>query len=155
MSDLWKIVLTASFTLIGGMILFVLGEFVRTLVIVPLQKYKEHVETILDRLDFYANFYTRVFDNNPSDEQRQDIVNYMSHMRSAASQLNAKYTLVGWKSFLIWRKTIPSAEKIEQAHKSLIYLSNSILFKKDLDEHNKPIKNSEEADKIRSSLIIR
>jgi hypothetical protein len=33
MTELWKIVLTACFTLIGGVILLVIGEFVKVLVV--------------------------------------------------------------------------------------------------------------------------
>lgn len=155
MSDTWKIVLTSSLTLFGGVVLFVAGEFVRTLVIIPLQKYKEHVETILDRLDFYANFYTRIFPDNPSDKEKLEIENYVAHMRSAASQLTAKYTLISWKGLLVMQRTIPTKDKIEKVHGSLIYLSNSILYKSTLDAHNKPVKNSEEAGKVRELLAAK
>lgn len=146
-----QITLTTAATLIGGVLLFVVGEMIRTLVINPLQTYREHVQLILDRLFFYANFYTRTFDNKLTESEQIAISEYTGHMRSAASQLNAKYELIGCKLLLIKSRIIPSADQIEVAYKNLIFLSNTILRKKDTN-----IEDSEKAaNKIRSSLSAR
>ncbi len=154
MSDTLKILLTASATLIGGVILFILGEFVRTLVIIPLQKYKEHVEIVLDRLDYYANYYTRVHGKGLGDEQLAEMTSYKSHMRSAASQLQAKYALISSKWLLVKLKIVPPAVNINQAHGALIYLSNSILFEDEVDPHQSASNNSNKADEVRSALTL-
>jgi len=54
MTDWKTIILTAAATLIGGTILFGISEFIKILVLLPLQKYREHVQLVLDRVDMYA-----------------------------------------------------------------------------------------------------
>lgn len=126
MSDLLQIVLTTAFTLIGGTLLFVFGEFVKVLVVVPLQKYKEQVQLTLDRVDFYANQVTNYFSEKPDDEEWALIKQISTELRSGATQLKSKYVVISMKKLLIKMRFIPTAENLQEAYGSLMFLSNSI-----------------------------
>ena len=107
MSDLMQIFLTAALTLLGGTLLFIVGEFTKVLVVIPLQKYKEHVQTTLDRVDFYANRITNFFPEKPSDEEWDLIGQISTDLRSAATQLRSKYVVISMRGLLIKMKLIP------------------------------------------------
>lgn len=126
MSDLLKIFLTAALTLLGGTLLLVLGEFIKVLVVVPLQSYKEHVQITLDRIDFYSNQITNFFPAKPNDEQLKLIRQISGDFRSAATQLRSKYAVISSRKLLIKMKIIPSSDKLAEVYGSLIFLSNSI-----------------------------
>lgn len=119
----------------------------------PLQVFREHVVTIIDRLEFYANTITRHFDDKSSETEIELILSYTSHLRSAAAQLKAKYSIIKGKKWLVKLGLAPNEGAIDEAVKGLYYLSNSVLFKGQLDrKHNNAEKNSEEADKIKNLL---
>lgn len=156
MSDLLQIVLTTAFTLIGGTLLFVFGEFVRVLVVVPLQKYKEQVQLTLDRIDFYANRVTNYFSEKPNDEEWELIQQIVADFRSAATQLSSKYAGISMRRLLIRMKIIPSVEKLDETYKSLVFLSNNIPRhgRRDADtEHDPIMMNHDAMEKAKTALI--
>ena len=155
MSDLLQIFLTAALTLIGGTLLFIFGELARVLVIVPLQKYKEHVEVIRDRLDFYSNRVTNFFSEEPDDEEWALIRQISSEFRSGATQLSSRYVGISLRGLLIRLKVIPTTEKLGEAYKSLIFLSNNIPRhgRRDTDsKHNPIMMNHDAIEKAKSAL---
>jgi hypothetical protein len=155
MSDLLKIFLTAALTLFGGTLLLVFGEFVKVLVVVPLQKYREHVQVTRDRLDFYANQITNFFPASPSDEEWDRIRQISRDLRSAATQLSSKYAGISSRRLLIKMKIIPSAKKLAEAYGSLIFLSNSIpRHGERLDgEHDPIIMNNDHIERAKAALM--
>ncbi|HSX15030.1 MAG TPA: hypothetical protein VLE72_03970 [Candidatus Saccharimonadales bacterium] len=154
MSDWLKIILTAAATLIGGMILFVFAEFARALVLTPLYKYREQVQLVLDRLDYYSNRLTNFFPDEPSEQERQLIKQIESDLRSAATQLKSKYMSITWRKSLILIRIIPSQDKVNEAYQSLIYLHNSILYKGQVDEHNNAKTNNEKIELVKNALLM-
>lgn len=149
-----KIVLTAALTLIGGTLLFVFGEFVKVLVVVPLQKYKEHVQLVRDRVDFYSNRVTNFFSAEPDDEEWELIRRISADFRSSATQLSSKYAGISWRKLLVKFRIIPSAEKLDEAYRSLIFLSNSIPREgRDSNREIDPIMlNHEHIEKVKIAL---
>ena len=85
MSDLLQIFLTAALTILGGIVLFIFGEFAKVLIVQPLQKYTEQVQLIRDRLDFYANRVTNYFSEEPNDEEWKLIQQINADFRSVAT----------------------------------------------------------------------
>ena len=155
MSDLLQITLTAAFTIIGGIILFVFGEFAKVLIVQPLQKYNEQVQLILDRLDFYANRVTNYFSEEPNDEEWKLIQQINEDFRSAATQLSSKYAGIMRRKLLIRLKIIPTPEKVEEAYKNLMVLSNNLprRGRRDRDAEHDPIMvNHDAIDKVKAAL---
>jgi len=145
--------LAASLAFLFAVCLLFIGEILRVVTFKPLQVLREHIVTIIDRLEFYANTITRHFDDKPSETEIELILSYTSHLRSAAAQLKAKYSIIKGKKWLMKFGLIPSDNAINESVKSLYYLSNSVLFKGHVDrKHNNGVINSEEADKIKELL---
>lgn len=155
MSDLLQIFLTAALTLLGGTVLFIFGEFARVLAVVPLQKYKEQVQVIRDRLDFYANRVTNFFSEEPDDDEWALIRQISDDFRSGATQLSSKYAGISLRKLFIRMKIIPTVDKLDEAYKSLIFLSNNIPRhgRRDADaEHNPIMMNHGAIEKAKAAL---
>lgn len=148
-----SIILTACITLVGGVILLVIGELLKILVIIPIQKTREHIQIALSRVIFYSNRLTNYFPAKPSRREMDIIDSVTDDLRKTATNLMSNYTLVPMKRALSWIRVIPSQERIETAYQGLIYLHNSILFegKRDYIENLIEI-NGNEIDRIQSAL---
>jgi hypothetical protein len=155
MTEWEKIVLTAALTLLGGMILFILSEFTRVLIVVPLQKYKEHVQVVFDRMDFYSNRLTNFFSANPEEEELQLIRQISSELRSAATQLSSKYAIISWRPLLIQLHIVPSAEELQKAYGGLVFLSNNLPRegRPSNDAIDPIMMNHDRIDEVKAALI--
>ena len=150
-----QIIITAAVTLIGGVLLFIFGEFARVLVVLPLQKYNEQVQLIRDRLDFYANRVTNYFSEKPDDEEWKLIQQISADFRSGATQLGSKYAGISWRKLLIKVRIIPKPEKIEEAYRYLMLLSNNLPRKgrDKVDSKHDPIMiNHDAIEKVKAAL---
>ena len=153
-TDWLTIVLTAAATLIGGVLLLIFTESIRLFVIQPLKAYRDHVELILDRLDYHANYMTNFFSEKPDDEERGKIREIQGDLRSAATQLNAKYASISMKWLLIRLGWIPDKNDIAEMHGKLIFLSNNFPKVSRTDDKRDPImKNDEAIEAIKSKLV--
>lgn len=153
MSDLERIILTATATLIGGVILFVLGEFIKLAVLIPSQRLKEHIQIALSKLDFHCNMLTNYFSANPSEEEWKIIYEIKKDLRSAATELKSSYSLLPWKTPLAKIKLIPPPGNIDTAYRGLIYLHNSILYTGRRDFIINEIEmNNNQIDRIHAAL---
>lgn len=149
------IVLTAALTLIGGVILFILSEFVRILVVIPLQKYNEQVQLTLNILDFYSNRLCNHFSAKPDAEEQKLIDTIKDKLRSGATRINSKYNSISLRHILVWLKLIPSGEKIQEVYGALIYLHNSILYEGEVDEYNNTSENRQKIEIVKNSLLTK
>lgn len=150
-----QIVFTAALTLIGGIVLFIFGEFAKVLIVQPLQKYNEQVQLIRDRLDFYANRVTNYFSEEPNNDEWALIQQINADFRSAATQLGSKYAGIYRRKLLIRLKMIPTPEKIEEAYRGLMFLSNNLprRGRDDRDaEHNPIMLNHDVIEKVKAAL---
>lgn len=145
-------ILTACLTLIGGVILFAMSELLRVIIIKPLQKYKEEVQSTISNLDFYSNRLTNHFPDEPSKDELEIIKQIRQEVRKSATQLNTKYHAISFRKIFIYIGMIPSTEDIEKAYGDLMSLHNSILFKSQVDEYNNTSINREHIDEIKKML---
>lgn len=155
MTETLRIFLTAAITLIGGLLLLVSGELVKSLVIEPLRKYKEQAQQTLDRIDYYANRLTSPFPATPSLEVQEYIRNMNDQLRSAATQLSSKYASISLRPTLVALNMIPPAESIAKAHGALIYLHNSTLYTGAMNEAHNPNANHDMMNQVTSALNTR
>lgn len=153
-TDWLTIVLTAAATLIGGVLLLIITESIRLFVIQPLKSYRDHVELILDRLDYHANLMTNFFSEQPEKEELEKMREIQKDFRSAATQLNAKYASISMKWLLIKFRWIPTKKDKEEVHGKLIFLSNNFPKVSRTHDTNDPIMNNDKAiEFIKSKLI--
>ena len=123
MSELFKIVLTSSFTVLGGILVFVVGRIIEKFAIEPIHEQSKLIGEIADSLIFYADLYS-----NPGSGQREQMDEAKKVLREQASQLIARNNMIPCYKF--WRYLslghLPKRADIIEARKNLIGLSNSI-----------------------------
>ena len=138
MSDTSKILWTAIATLIGGIIIYVIGRAIEKMILEPLQEYRKTLANISDTLIYYANIYSNI-----SVASKEDKEETSKALRKLASDLSAKtHLIVFYKHFskLGW---IPTYNKSMDAVATLIGFSNSLWHSdfKEIDERRKRIEN--------------
>lgn len=154
MSDIEQIALTTATTLFGGVLLFILGEFIRTKITLPIQKLNEQIQIVLAGLDFYCNLLTNYYPSEPSKEQRKMIHEMTRDLRKSATQLKSMYLVISLKYMLIKFRMIPSVDRIETGHRGLIYLHNSVLYERERKiVVNQIDMNNNEISRIRAALM--
>ena len=117
MSDVY---LAAIFTIIGGVVVFVLSEMIKEIWLSPLQKYKSLKHDISYKLAYYARYYTEVMD--PADNSG----NLYKKYNEAADDLHSlACELKGFIETLSWFKPlIPSRIALSKASEQIMGLSN-------------------------------
>lgn len=145
MSELWKIILTASITIAGGIIVYVLGHFLVILFVEPIHRLRSFIGEIADSLVFYANVYS-----NPGYGQKKIMDEASEVLRRQASQLRARVYSIPWYSLWAFTGFVRGKKKIEEASAELIGLSNSV----HRSEPNLGIQNYKRREKIEELLGI-
>jgi hypothetical protein len=121
MSETWRIVLTASVTIGGGVTVYALGRLFVALYVEPIHRLRSLIGEIADSLVFYANVYC-----NPGS-LRQEIMDEASEiLRRQASQLRARAYAIPLYSLWAFMRLVQEKRRIEEASKELIGLSNSV-----------------------------
>jgi len=123
MSEPFKIVLTSSLTVLGGILVFVVGRIIEKFVIEPIHEQSRLIGEIADSLIFYADLYS-----NPGIGKREQMDEAKKVLREQASQLITRNNMIPCYKF--WRYLslghLPKRADIIEAQKNLIGLSNSI-----------------------------
>lgn len=146
MSEVWKIVLTAALTVVGGTIVYTVGHFLVALFVEPIHRLRSLIGEIADSLIFYADVYS-----NPGSASIARMDDTSKVLRRRASQLMARVHLISWYSFWAFTRLVRKKTEIEDAHKELIGLSNSI----HRSEPRLGIENDERRRKIEKLLGIK
>lgn len=120
MSEVWRIVLTASITIAGGVIVYFLGHLFVTLFVEPIHRLRTLVGEIADSLVFYAPVY-----GNPGSVRKEIADEAGETLRRQASQLRARAYSIPWYSFWAVLGLVREKTKIQEASTELIGLSNS------------------------------
>lgn len=136
MTELEKIFITSGLTIIGGVIIFVIGQIVNEYLIKPYFNYKKVVAEIDEELIFYSNIYGNA--GQFCIDHKDICVPASDRLRRLACAFSSVF-----KQLVICKK-ISIAEK-NKVMGNLIFLSNS-LWKQNNIEHN--LKKSEEISKI-------
>jgi len=126
-------------TVIAGTLVFILSEFMQKFFLLPLQKYKEVIAKIDNRLKFYANIIS-----NPGPTTvtpRETILECLHMLRNLSCELEAAYKQIPFK-------TKNRNQKVSDAARRLIGLSNS------LGATGSGIENHEDIKIIREKLNI-
>ena len=139
-ADVWKIVLPAVLTLIGGVILFVVGQFLQKFIFETAQEQVKAISEVCFRLIQYASWYA-----NPglrsTDEQKKQAQDASKAIRESASRLQATTDAIYWYEFLCSISVVPSRTNVEEAIRHLIRISNSM-------DGGNGRENSQDADKV-------
>lgn len=136
---------TVFWTVVTGVITFVVGQIIVKLVIDPVQELKRTIGQISHALIEHANVY-----QNPGLRSEEIQTEISSHLRKLSSQLQAHLYLVPTYSFTAWVFRLPSKNALLDASKCLIGLSNSVFR----DSGNVMEHNFRRAEKIADSLGI-
>jgi len=146
MSEVWRIVLTASITVAGGVIVYFLGHLFVALFVEPIHRLRTLIGEIADSLVFYANVYS-----NPGYGQKEEMDKASEILRRQASQLRARAHSIPWYSLWSLMKLVRKRAETEKASGELIGLSNSI----HRSEPNLGVENHRRREKIEELLGIR
>jgi hypothetical protein len=139
-ADVWKIVLPALFTLIVGVILFLIGQFLQRFVFEIAQEQTKAISEVCFRLIQYASWYA-----NPglrvTDEQNKEAQDAANAIRECASRLQATTDAIYWYEFLCCISIVPTRTNVQEAIGHLIRISNSM-------DTGDGRANSKDADKV-------
>jgi len=121
MTDIEKILLTSSLTILGGIIVLTLGQIIIRFLFDPLEKLKLLIGEISDSLIFYANVYTNpgVANATLATEARHDL-------RRKASLLCSRANAVNWYCFFSLIHVLPELKNIKKASSELMSLSYAV-----------------------------
>lgn len=122
-SEIFKIVLTSAFTILGGTIVFAFSQVLSKFIIEPIHEQKKLIAEINDALIFYANIFQL---HKASDGENEKADKAKEVIRSLSSRLRAKTAIIPW--YTIWQKMglIISSQNIDKAARALMGLSNSV-----------------------------
>lgn len=118
--------LTCLLTVVSGVIVFILGQYLLSVWIQPLQEYKKIRSKIAYCLTYYAQYYSNV---KTVSDQDQEYNAGSDEIRKLASELRGFAEKTG---FIHWG--IPKKEELYEASKMLIGLSNSFYAAKDCEQ---------------------
>ncbi len=150
MSELYQIILTSSFTIIGGVIIYVVGQIISRFFIEPIHIQKKIIGEIDDVLGFYANVYC-----NPGIPQKEKINEASNRFRQLATLLKSKAYLIPWYNLFAKIRIVLKSDSIKEASEELIGLSNSMHRESIEGLGNLGILNSDRANKIRKLLKLK
>lgn len=127
MEELFKIFQTPGLTILGGVIIFVIGQIILRFIIEPILELNRIRGEIAYSLIFYANVYRNArpeYTDLREDTKMRDDVQKI--FREQASRLCPKASIIPW--FKIWEllKIVPKFQNVTAAAEELIGLSNSI-----------------------------
>ena len=143
-SNSWSAsLITCLITIVSGVIVFIFGQFLFSLWIQPLQKYKEIRQKIAYSLTYYAQYYSNV---NTTSNKTPEYDRGSDEIRKLASELRGFSETISFIHF-----GIPKKEILYETSKELIGLSNSFYAPKDL-EFDMVIHNLDRAKRIKDNL---
>lgn len=151
MSEIYKIVLTSSLTILGGVITFVAGQIVIKFLIEPIHNYMKLVSEIADTLILYANvgpgsqkhYLSRLEEldkekirNTQKEFTRERLKEIITNdlnkideardiFRQQASKLMGAVNMIPLYGFWVLFRLLPKRKDIIVASSNLIGLSNS------------------------------
>jgi hypothetical protein len=139
-------------TILAGVLVFVIGQFILELAIKPLKEYRNIKSSITSELKYYSYIICTPLSMDSDHPANPDIVkkyiDTSNSLRRLSCELEAKY----YDNHSLIRKYIIK-DNIDGASTLLIALSNSLFFYPNSDV-NLPILNSNNIDKIKKYLNL-
>ncbi len=145
-TEIFKLILTSSLTIIGGVTVYAIGRIIEKFYIDPVHEQAKIIGKIADSLIFYANVYF-----NPGIGRLEELDETSKILRQLASQLMASTQSLRGYWLLQFFRIVPKHKNVISAHHNLIGLSNSI-------HRNEPSlaeRNENRRKQIEKSLRIR
>ncbi len=144
---------TFVYTVIGGVLIFVIGQICVKFIIEPLHECRKCIGEITFAIIYYANIYSNPCNSNKqflesSEEHKQRVEEVSTKLRQFASEINAKSQMIPLYSILSFFKLVPKRSNIVEGAKRLIGLSNSVAV-------GYPKHNIKYQDEITSNLNIK
>jgi len=121
--------LTVFSTVLSGVMIYVLGQFVVKLVIEPVQETKKAIAQISHSLIEYGDII-----QNPGVPAKEKTVEVSQHLRMLSAQLHSHLFLVPCYRVTAFVFRLPARDKILMAAKQLMGLSSAIFSKSDAYE---------------------
>lgn len=127
-------------TVISGVIVFIIGQILTSIWLMPLQQYKDLKKEIVYYLTFYANVYSNVINESKYQENKELYRNY-DECEDELRKISCKVKGFAETTYF-FRIGIPSRKKLNETARLIMGLSNSLFMpegKKDntrQNEHN-------------------
>lgn len=134
MSELTQIIFTSSLTILGGVLIYVIGQVVSKFFIERIHDQANIVGKINDSLIFFANIYS-----NPGFSLKDKADEASNRLRQLATLLRSKTYMIPWYGFFEKIRIVPKLSDINEASGNLIGLSNSLNRESDRSENNKRV----------------
>lgn len=138
-------------TVISGVIVFVICQYLVIVLLQPIQRYKELKEKISYYLVKYANLYANPINIDDCYEavMEDEYKEAKSKIRELAAEIRGYIEILP-----LLRIGIPSKEKLKNASTRLIFISNNMMYKESMGNNNRGILNSDEAKKVKIDMGI-
>lgn len=143
MSQLTQIIFTSALTVLGGVLIYVIGQIISKFFIERIYNQADIISEINDSLIFFANIYS-----NPGFSAKDKANEASKRLRQLATLLRSKTYMIPWYGFFEKIKIVPKLSDINEASGNLIGLSNSLYRESDRPANNRRV------DEIRKSLKL-
>lgn len=87
--EIYRIFLTSSLTILGGVLVYVLGQLISKFYIDPVDKLRETMGELRDILIFYSNVYT-----NPGTAKNEMMDETSDKLRKMATLILSRFSLI-------------------------------------------------------------
>ncbi|WP_238903420.1 hypothetical protein [Clostridium sp. YIM B02506] len=156
---LWNIVTSTIFTtVIIGVLVFIIGQFILKFLIEPLSEYKRLKSKIAYALVFYANMYsnpTEITEEFIKDiEAVKNLEEAKFYMRNLSAEFSGWLQVMPFYGFFSIIRIIPSRKKADEVRGYLIGISNSLAYSKGVSMHNLIDANYKRQQKISKILKL-
>jgi hypothetical protein len=142
MSPVSQALLTTSLTVLGGILVFVVGQVFSKLALGPVSELRALIGEIADDLLFYSNVYC-----NPGTGPDEIASECSRVLRQRASQLSARVHGVPFYDLCARLGLIPSLSSVVTARNGLIFLSNSV-------RNGEPRENDQRRTAVQNALGV-
>lgn len=140
------------FTVLSGVIIFIVSQFVLKLIIEPIVEYKRTIGRIDNKLKFYTNIITTsIFNGQNLPKNYLDV---RELFRDLSCELETNYKVIPMKWLFIKLGFILQRGPITRACNGLIWIANSIGNKDETGTVNAPLLTSDKIAEIRRNLNI-
>ena len=139
---------TSALTIIGGVLIYVIGQILMKFVIDPIHELKAHIGRITDSLIFYANVY-----GNPGSLSTDETRKASDELRRLASELMSKRSVIPWYRFWSCLRMVPRLSDIRCTRSNLVGLSNGVFRADDLMHNTKRVEEIKKALRLPKELL--
>jgi len=117
-------ILAIIIAVVSGVLVYLVGEMIREIWLLPLQQFKQLKCSISYNLVFYANKYTNLCDRiNAKPDEFAEYNDASLTFRKLASELSGFIDTLAW-----FKPSLPKVEDLRIASKNLMAISNNFFY---------------------------